>query len=1142
METTVETKKHQRFTKRREKKAAASADEMDDSPSRPSKDKRSKPRRKKHNTICEEDIIDGFAIISFKTFEDLENAVKNSMNLKSNDKKDMCNSQNKERDKEKNNRVKKKREKKSQKITSHSPTLPGNPFDDPLGSPRSDQTEILDHNGADHTSQDVLSDASSHSSSGRGYLCDSESGDDRASDASSDIFSTVNTVNRSRECLVTNNTSTPTVCSSPCPAGVTTTPCLSSPATTATTTAATTTTSALTVSATTTCGTSTSSCSPASAVAPITTPSVISCGPRPAPPTALPAKRPALTPSSPTTPHSAVTASRPPSRTAQVHNRENRKSSSPLPPPRPLAGKREDYKDPQLPPSLPFSKSRTSVSSSSHHLYSPQISPSASLNPYPLHSTPNHTSTFPPHHPPLPPHPPSSHTPGHPPHSMFAPPLPPGPAGASLTSGSLSGATPASLSSHSPSDSMSYANQEILREELNRRFLATQDRPAPSLGSGSHPFIRSDVHQHQHQHMHQHQHTHQHMYPIPFPGSLGPPPAPLLYEKVPKLDSTFYRPQIPGLSSYPAGMSPLIPPAGPGPLNSGLNSGIPGAFQPKRVSSSLHPAQMMLASLRDREKANPTPGAALPTQKKSGKWCAVHVRIAWEIYQHQQRQSDPQKGQPEGKTVEPLRPPSHLLLGSHKGPEMGSNPSLLAPGGPRSLLESGGHPSLVGQNAINMPPFPRPAAYSALPGGFSGFGGLGKKPLSPFRAPFSGARDVTAVPGITPPPHDWGNRLHRTPPSFPSPWPKQMEDREKEERDREKERDIEREREKEREKRDYIGMERRREDDRDRERRSNDRDRLPINCLPDRSRERDKMFPTEPVRPARSRSRSRSPLQNGRVGSAKSDSSFERRYEERSGLKIKEERRDEDILHGERDKIRNDYMLGPSMPNHSNPLAMFDRSRLFMGASPFLAADRVPSHPALWQYEKNALEFSHHRLQLQQDMERERERLIHRIPPPHASSLEMEQERLRKEELLFQDERFRRDYLTSMPMYERERLAAYEQQSRLAGLRTAELGAPSHFNRTLSPMVNHAGARTTLSPMVNHIGARTMSPMLNHVGVKGSSPACPPPPLIPSSSAASHSHSNSPAVAKSKGHHGDPGHGDKRDTYSNSTDPESHSR
>lgn len=311
------------------------------------------------------------------------------------------------------------------------------------------------------------------------------------------------------------------------------------------------------------------------------------------------------------------------------------------------------------------------------------------------------------------------------------------------------------------------------------------------------------------------------------------------------------------------------------------------------------------------------------------------------------------------------------------------------------------------------------------------------------------------------------------------------------------------------------------------------------------------MFPTELMRPARSRSRSRSPLQNGRVSSAKSDSSFERRIDDRGGVKVKEERREEDVLHGERDKIRNEYMFGPSMPNQSNPLSMLDRSRLFMAPSPFLA-DRVPPHPALWQYEKTALDFNHHRLQLQQDMERERERLIHRIP--HATSLqEMEQDRLRKEEMLFQDERFRREYLSCMPLYERERLAAYEQQSRFSGLRTAELGAMPHFSRTMSPMVNHAGARTmspmvnhvgarTMSPMVNHTGARTMSPMVNHVGVKGASPACAPPPLIPSSTAASHTHSNSPAVTKAKGHHGDSMLGEKRDTYSNSTDPDSHSR
>lgn len=43
-----------------------------------------------------------------------QNAVKNSMNLKSGEKKEKSNSQNKERDKQKNIRVKKKKEKKSQ--------------------------------------------------------------------------------------------------------------------------------------------------------------------------------------------------------------------------------------------------------------------------------------------------------------------------------------------------------------------------------------------------------------------------------------------------------------------------------------------------------------------------------------------------------------------------------------------------------------------------------------------------------------------------------------------------------------------------------------------------------------------------------------------------------------------------------------------------------------------------------------------------------------------------------------------------------------------------------------------------------------------------------------------------------------------
>lgn len=80
----IETKKHQRIIKRRERaqqiyqekrnEPDGSADEMDESPPRSSKDKgRSKPRRRRNSSnSIEEDIIDGFAVISFKNFEDLE--------------------------------------------------------------------------------------------------------------------------------------------------------------------------------------------------------------------------------------------------------------------------------------------------------------------------------------------------------------------------------------------------------------------------------------------------------------------------------------------------------------------------------------------------------------------------------------------------------------------------------------------------------------------------------------------------------------------------------------------------------------------------------------------------------------------------------------------------------------------------------------------------------------------------------------------------------------------------------------------------------------------------------------------------------------------------------------------------------------
>lgn len=72
--------------------------------------------------------------------------------------------------------------------------------------------------------------------------------------------------------------------------------------------------------------------------------------------------------------------------------------------------------------------------------------------------------------------------------------------------------------------------------------------------------------------------------------------------------------------------------------------------------------------------------------KKSGKWCAVHVRVAWEIYHHQQKQqSDPTKGL-EVKPGDPLRPPSHLM----PGPALHPRPPEIGGGNPASLLGKSG--------------------------------------------------------------------------------------------------------------------------------------------------------------------------------------------------------------------------------------------------------------------------------------------------------------------------------------------------------------------------------------------------------------------------------------------------------------------
>lgn len=879
-------------------------------------------------------------------------------------------------------------------------------------------------------SRDLLSEGSS--SSGRGYLCDSESGDDRASDASSELFS----LNRNRECTLPSSIPT---CSSPYP--VTVTSSLTSnhhtntlASITATSTSPTTTTSALSTASVTVTTESTKTTCSVTSPAVTTSSSVITNGPKVITP---PLKRKTLSPISRSSP--AVKPVVVPKTTSVTSSSSVQKDIRKVSPSPRVTPKREDFRERDLQGNLvkPWGGSGTPS-----HIFGPQVSLSPGLSPY-------HSS-----------YPQPSHNTGLA-HSMFASPLPPGPssnlgAGAAL---------------NSPTDSMSIASQEILREELNRRFLAAQDRSTSSL-IGPPPYMRADIHQHQHMHQHQHQHTHQHMYPIvpPFTGALVPTPSPVPISKFG--DSPFYR-NLGMPPGYP-GLSPLMPPSG------GLSSTLTGAFQPKRVSTGLHPAQMM-HPLRERDKI-PT-AATLPPQKKPGKWNAVHVRIAWEIYQHQQKHIELQKGQ-EGKSIEPLRPPSHLFP---RPTDLSSSSGLLSQASHSrvgGLDPSPGHSSFLNPMHSGASPFPKPSPYSmANP---LGFGGLGS-------GAFIG-REMPAVPGLTSP-HEW-NRLHRTPPSFPtapSSWSKREEGELPERGDRGPESGV-------------LALDRRRDEDRDRERRNGEHERRI--SLDERSRERELAFMKD-AHSSRSRSRSRSPLQNGRVGSAKSDSSYERRFDDKSGLKIKQERREEDlIIQAERDKLRTDYLLGRGPSVNPLNLNMLDRARLLGAPSPFMLGDRVPPHPALFsQYDKSPLElnFSQHRLQLQQDMERERERMLSRIQ--HPALFDPEQ-LMRKEEFLLQDERARRDFLERLPYYDPQRLAVLE-QSRYAHFRPPD-PLSSHFPRTMSPMIGHA---------------------------KGGSPAGYPPPLIPSSSA-TQSRTQSPAVGRSKPSDTT----DKRESYSNASDPSVHNR